>query len=233
MPPPTLLLTRPRSSAQAFADTLDRAAYDAVTVIFAPLMEIVGIQATLPLDRAGGVVFTSANGVLHTPAGAGQPAYCVGAQTTEKARARGWDAHEAGENAAALVKTLLATRPDGPLVHLGGEYTIGDIAQTLTAAGIPTRHIAIYAQNLLPLSGDAIAALSHPSIIPVFSARSAAKLAEEASGRLGFAHIVALSDSVAVPLKGENLAQMHIVPSPQAGYMRNAVENLCLTLSVS
>lgn len=231
MAQPTLVLTRPRASAQGFADGLDPRALDLVRLIFAPLMEIEATGAPLDLHGAGGVIFTSANGVRHAPRGQGRAAFCVGAQTRTAAEARGWIAVQAGETAAELVETLKTTRPRPPLVHLGGEHTRGDIAARLTQAGIATRHIAIYAQNLLPLGDGVRQALRSPCILPVFSPRSAGQLVNEAAGCLEMAHVIALSPSVTVPLCGEKTAQMHVLPVPRAEYMRKAVEKLCFDLS--
>ena len=229
---PTLLLTRPEASALAFATTLDPAALASVQLLIAPLMQIIATGIVPDLQCAQGVIFTSANGVHHAPEGEGRLAFCVGAQTTKIAVEHGWDAQMSGRCAKELINTLRKTRPDAPLVHLGGEHTVGDIAQVLTADGIETRHIALYHQQLFSLSAEAKDALKGPTILPVFSLRTAQQLVAEAKGNLRFAHIIALSDSLAVPFAGEKLMQCVILPSPQAIYMRKAVENLCLDLSL-
>lgn len=229
---PTLLLTRPRGGACGFAAALDSSARAAVHVLIAPLMEITGTAGECVPDNIKAVIFTSANGVEFGPEGQGRPAFCVGAGTTYQARLRGWDAVQAGKTAQELITTLRGIRPQVALVHLGGAHTIGDIAQTLTADGIEARHMSIYHQRLLPLEAEARAALKSPCIVPVFSARSAAQLVSEATGHLGFAHIIALSDSVAAAFRGEKLARCLIIPSPQTIYMRKAVETLCLDLSL-
>lgn len=229
---PTLILTRPQASAEAFAASLDPAALGSVRVLIAPLMRIVSMGPVPDLENACGVIFTSANGVSHAPKGAGRPAFCVGAQTTKHAIEHGWAAQMSGTCAEDLVATLLQARPAAPLVHIGGEHTVGDIAQTLTAADIEVRHVAVYRQQLLPLTPEAKEALQGLTILPVFSPRTARQLVAETKGKLAFARIIALSDSVAAPFAGENLSQCIILPSPQAIYMRKAVENLCLDLSL-
>ena len=228
---PTLLLTRPEASAEAFAKTLDPDALKSVRLLISPLMRIVSTGALPNLENAAGVIFTSANGVSHAPDGEGRPAFCVGAQTTKRAIDRGWDAHMCGSCAQELIATLRKAQPVGPLVHLGGEQTIGDIAETLTIDGIKTSHIALYRQQLLPLMAQAKKAIQGPTILPLFSPRTAKQLIAEATGNLEFAHVIALSDSVAAPLAGEKLSQCLILPSPQTLFMRKAVENLCLNLS--
>lgn len=231
MAPPTLLLTRPLESAHAFAASLDPAALAGVRVVIAPLMGIVGTGVTPDLEGARGVIFTSANGVLHAPDGAGRRAYCVGAKTTQHALARGWRAQQCGDTAHELVHSLQSNLPEAPLLHLAGEHTRGDIASTLTAAGVNTDHISLYTQTLLPLEPQALDALDGgPCIVPVFSPRSASHLVQQAVGHLAQAHIVALSDAVAAPFRKENIAQLVELHAPQTIYMRKAVENLCLTL---
>lgn len=229
---PTLLLTRPQSSAQAFANSLSADALAAVELMIAPVMEISSTGAQVNLDGVRGVIFTSANGVLYAPDGQDRVAFCVGAQTTQTAKERGWRAQQLGDTARQLVDQLLVMRPDAPIIHLGGIHTRGDIAQNLTAAGIETRHIALYSQTLSKLEAKALNALRGPCIIPVFSPRSAEQLVREAGGQLDQAHIVALSESVAAPFRGEKTASMFILDKPQSGYMHKAVENLCLTVTL-
>jgi|AntRauTorckE5430_2_1112549.scaffolds.fasta_scaffold05814_2 uroporphyrinogen-III synthase len=229
---PTLLLTRPRESAEAFAATLDPAARAAVHILIAPLMDIAGTDVAVALEAGEGAIFTSANGVRFAPDGGGRRAFCVGSQTTTRAQARGWQAVQAGDTAEQLVKTLRAQPPGLPLWHLGGEHTIGDIAEKLSADGIPTYHLTLYHQRLLSLPSAALLALGAPCILPVFSQRTAQSLVDQAGNQLSHAHVIALSESVAVPFDGKTTAKCLILPAPQAIYMRKAVENLCLTLSL-
>jgi len=229
---PTLLLTRPHDSGCVFAAMLDPAALALVDVVIAPLMEIVATGAPVALGGRGGVIFTSANGVIHGPAACGLTAHCVGEQTTRKARAKGWDAEHCGDTAQELIATLTARSSIQPLLHLGGVHTRGEIAQILTQAGIPTDHVAVYDQLLVPLHAQALIALERACIVPVFSPRSAVELVRQTRGKLAHAHIFALSGSVAAGFDGEPTASMMVLPKPQTSYMLKAVENLCLTLSL-
>lgn len=177
------------------------------------------------------MIFTSSNGVLHAPDGNGRVAYCVGAQTTKQAIARGWNATQLGQTARELIAALRTSPPKAELLHLGGTHTVGDIAQTLTSDGISTRHIALYDQRLLLLGSEAFLALRSACIVPVFSLRTAKRLVREAIGHLENAHIVALSEAVAAPFYGEKTAELLILDAPQAVSMAKAVENLCSILS--
>ena len=229
---PTLLLTRPETSARAFAATLSPDALAVVRLVVAPLMEIVGIGNTPVLGPDDAAIFTSQNGVRFAPDGKGRLAFCVGLQTTQAAIARGWKATQSGNTAKELIASLGGFAPQARLFHLGGEHTIGDIAQKLSASGIETQHIAIYKQGLLPLGSTATDALTNCCIVPVFSPRSAVQLAEKARGCLGNAHLIALSEAVADPFYGESTASCIILPAPEANYMRKAVENLCLSIGL-
>lgn len=228
----TLLLTRPHHGAQAFLTGLDAAAVRRVNVLIAPLMEISGTGAQVDIPAGGGVIFTSAAAVEFTPEGAGRRAYCVGAGTTAQATALGWHAVQSGETAEELITALRRSPPDGSLLHLGGRHTRGDIAARLSAAGIPTRHVVLYDQTLLPLAAAARDALAGPCIIPLFSPRTAAHLVAEAGPLLARARIIALSEAVAAPLEGENVPCIIILPAPRVRLMRNAVENLCRSASL-
>ena len=229
---PTLLLTRPREGAENFAAQLDPLALDAVHLVVSPLMEIVGTGCIASLEAEEAAIFTSGNGVQFAPDGRGRSAFCVGQQTTQRAAASGWDAHQVGETAQELIAGIMATPPAHPLVHLGGVHTRGDISKILSKAGVQTRHVALYDQELLSLTAEAVIALQNPSIVPVFSPRTAERLVEQSKGNLGAAHIVALSETVAAPFRGEKTAQVHIMPAPEAVYMTKVVENLCGRLAL-
>ena len=230
MAEPTLLLTRPRAQSLRFAAELDTGT---VRVLIAPLMEIESMDAIPDPDTFAGVIFSSVNGVAHAPEGQGRPAYCVGAATTRNAAARGWDAVQGGETASELIVDVLARHPRGPLLHLAGAHTRGDIAETLADAGLPTQRVTLYRQILLPLEAEACAALQTPCIVPLFSPRTAAHFANEAGNLAPMAHLIALSSAVGAPLRAMTVADLLVLDAPQAILMRNAVENLCATLALS
>jgi uroporphyrinogen-III synthase len=230
MAPPTLLLTRPRDAALGFAAMLDPAILARVHVVIAPLMEIAGIGAVPRLEGVQGVIFTSVNGVVHAPDGVGRMAFCVGAHTTQKAADHGWNAQQMGDTAQDLIASLRVDAPATPLLHLAGRHTRGDVALTLTAAGIPTDYIALYEQKFLPLDDCAAETLNGPCIVPVFSPRSGQQLVAEAKGNLENAHIIAFSGAVAEAFPHEKCAQLVVISVPRALYMCRAVENLCQTL---
>ncbi len=230
MAEPTLLLTRPRAQSARFAAHLDTGA---ARVLIAPLMQIEGTDTDPDIDGFAGVIFTSLNGVAHAPEGQGRAAYCVGAGTTREARARGWAAVQSGETALELIADVQARRPRGPLLHLAGAHTRGDIAEALSDAGMPARRLTLYRQILLPLEGEARAALQTPCIVPLFSPRTAVHFAKEAGNHAPAIHLVALSSAVAAPLRAMTVANLLVLDAPQTILMRKAVENLCVTRALS
>ena len=166
--PPILVLTRPEPQSRALAAALDVPA----EVIVAPILEIVCAE-TLP-DLAGfaGVILTSANAVRCGPPLDGQRVHCVGERTAAAAREAGAEVLTVVRDADALVTRLSGP---GPLLHLRGEHTRGDVARRLTEMGIRTDEAIVYAQTPLVLSSEARRALEGPApaVLPLFSPRSA------------------------------------------------------------
>jgi uroporphyrinogen-III synthase len=182
---PTLLLTRPRPASDRFA--LEAAArWAGVTVVIAPLIEVVAAGNVPPLDGVDGVIFTSVNAVARAGDGHGKPAWCVGARTTEAARRAGFDAVMAGQTADALVVELTRARPEGRILHLHGVHQRGDVVPRLAQAGLNIEGAAIYDQRAVPPDApffDALAA--RPLVVPLFSPRSAALFSQAAGNVLG------------------------------------------------
>ncbi|UWR22435.1 uroporphyrinogen-III synthase [Sulfitobacter sp. S190] len=228
---PALLMTRPKASADRFVARLSGDAQARVRLVHAPLIRIAPTGTQPDLAGQAGVIFTSANGVRFAPQGAGRTAYCVGRTTTDAATVQGWDVRHHATDAAHLLDALVAAQVPGPLVHLAGRHTRGNLAQRLTHAGIATREHTLYDQHLLPLTAAARAALDAPNIVPLFSPRTARQLGAEAP-TLARSHVVALSAAVAEALAGHSVNSLHILATPDADMMRKAVEKLCLRITL-
>ena len=69
MPQPRLLLTRPQLGAAQFLERLSPALR--MGAVISPLVEIAPTALMVDLTPFAGVIFTSANGVAHAPAGGG------------------------------------------------------------------------------------------------------------------------------------------------------------------
>ena len=217
-------MTRPAAAGTRFVDSLSPDTRARITPIFSPLIKIEPTGAPVDMTGITGAIFTSANGVRFAPPGAGRPAYCVGAATTEAAAQQGWHASQRGDTAADLIDSLRDAPPDGTLLHLSGVHTRGAVAATLSAAGLQVRHIAVYDQTLCPLSPDARQALLHgtPVIVPLFSPRTAQHFAAQAP-TLQHAHLVTLSAAVADCSAADTAATLTICAQPTGASMADAI----------
>lgn len=197
---PALLLTRPNDAAQDFARKLDLGPEE--EVVISPLIEIEFLQKNLEYQAA---IFSSHNGVIAAGAGHGRLAYCVGDRTAEFARKAGFDVKETCETASALVKVLVSNPPELDLIHLHGEFTRGDVANTLKAAGLTCDDQVVYLQKTVPMTHQARSLLegTRTVVAPVFSPRTAELFADQVQNldlpldRAKQIHIIALSQNVA------------------------------------
>ncbi|WP_295508078.1 uroporphyrinogen-III synthase [uncultured Sulfitobacter sp.] len=222
---PVLIMTRPALASQRFVDAIKPEVLAKLALITSPLLKIMPTDAVVDLTRYRGVIFTSANGVDHAGNGDGFPGYCVGARTAEAARQRGWNASVLGQNADELIENLIKAPPPAPLLHIGGVHQRGDIAARLTAAGVQTDVVAVYDQQLLPLSMAAQTALAAgiPCIVPLFSPRTATQFVADCAN-LHKAVVIALSDAVAKPLAQSDIGKLVVADCPNAASMHIALE---------
>ncbi|SDD62676.1 uroporphyrinogen-III synthase [Ruegeria marina] len=225
-----LLMTRPAEASARFTTRLSPEIRASVSVIHSPLLEIEPLDAALDLRKVRGLIFTSSNGVAvasDLTDSRELPCYCVGRATTEAARREGWTATMAGENAETLTAFLLVARPAAPLLHLRGEHSRGNVAQTLSSGGLVTSERVIYRQKLLPLSSEAASALAgtSPVVLPLFSPRTARQFADMALPNAPL-FMVALSDAVREPVEKMVNSKVITASRPDADAMREAVEML-------
>ncbi|MBF9042716.1 uroporphyrinogen-III synthase [Rhodobacterales bacterium HKCCE4037] len=216
---PTLLLTRPRAASERFAEGLD--GFD---VVIAPLMEIVGTGEPITLDGIAGVILTSENAVPFLPRAA-LPAYCVGPRTADAARAAGFDADVLGPDADGLVAELSRRAPRGPLLHVHGRHTRGEVEGRLRKAGLEAHGIAVYDQRAVPPDDAFHEAMRQPQVIvPLFSPRSAMLFAEAVSCPLDAATLIAMSDAVRDALPAQLQPRTTVLARPTGAEMRKALE---------
>lgn len=222
---PTILLTRPEVAAAGFETALRGAGVKAEVVI-SPLIEIVPTAAEADFNQVQGVIFSSRNGVAAVP-GRALPAWCVGAATASAAKAKGWRAVAADGDAEALYRRVLADAPTGRLLHLRGEHARGDLANRLTTAGIKTREIVVYRQELRDLSGAAIELLARPNpvIVPLYSPRTATQFAANGPYVAPIV-VVAISAAVAQMVAMMPTQRVVIAARPDGAAMVQAVAKL-------
>ena len=227
---PVLLLTRPRSGAERFAQAFrDRFGTD-WPVVVAPLIGIAPVDDG-PLPDAAALIFTSETAVrayAARAAAAGRPAWCVGARTAAAAREAGFEAIGTGPDARALAAVILARRPLGVLLHARGAQAAFPLADVLRDNGLEVREAVLYRQVDLAPDAQALALFSgsHPLLCPVFSPRSAARfaaVAAQASAPLG---IAAISEAAAVACRGLARATIRVAPQPDAEGLLTALAEL-------
>ena len=187
-----LLLTRPHPDSVALAAILKD---HGVESLIEPMMTI-RIDSTARLDLAGvqAILLTSMNGARALAAASSDraarqlPVFAVGCATARAAREAGFDSVTAADGDVNTLAVLVMgrLRPDaGPLVHVAGQVSTGDLAARLAAAGFEARRAPLYEAVAAPaFSASARRALGAQTLAGVvfFSPRTArlfAKLARE------------------------------------------------------
>ena len=227
---PVLLLTRPEAAAQRFAGQVAAMTRTGFETVISPLMRIAPIEGRVELGGATGVILTSVHALPALEAADPDrrcTVFAVGAATAAAAERSGFTAHAMGGDAAALVDRLITRAVKGPLVHLHGRHSRGDVAARLTAAGIETVEQVVYDQIAEPLSETAQAALNGdaPVILPLFSPRSAMLASEVVQGRAPL-HVVSISAATASAAAQLARTGAVTVPHPNAVEMAQAVAGL-------
>ncbi|HMO08603.1 MAG TPA: uroporphyrinogen-III synthase [Paracoccaceae bacterium] len=221
-----ILLTRPAEQGARLARDL-RMRHPGADVLESPLLMLRFLSGARPAGDFAAVLFTSESGVRAARAlGWALPrlAWCVGDRTAAAARQAGFDANSAAGDADALVAALVANPPAGAVLHLHGRETRGEVVPRLTAAGIATSAVPVYAQEALPLSAAARAWLDAdtPVVAPIYSPRTAALFALSAVGARAPLWIAALSPAVAAA--APPAARLAVAVRPDAGGMCAAID---------
>ncbi len=229
---PLLLLTRPLPASQAFWEALPAAAKDSVDLVINPLLSI-RVKGRLPsLDRATGLIFTSANAVKAYVELGGTPhlpAIAVGEGTATAAAEFGFDVNVAGGNADRLVSYIVDQGYNGPLIHLRGQVAIGDVAARLTNLGVTTTEAVLYEQKLEEFSSSTKEALSQDRVMiaPVFSPRTARQLWSESGGAKNMV-FAAISKAVAETLPSDAVSRTRVAVTPNRVGMVDLVTEMIL-----
>jgi uroporphyrinogen-III synthase len=223
-----VLLTRPRAASVATATRLQRAGVAADRIVIVPLMETAPTGAAWSPDAWAGLVFTSAEAVRHAHPGHDlrwRRAWCVGDRTAEAAAAAGMDADSAGGAADDLVAMISRQRVPGPLLHLCGEETRGDLADRLTRAGTDTVSLALYRQVPVDPDPGAVARLHDAAAIvaPAYSPLSAARLAAVLADHAARVHLIAMSAATAEAWTGPRPVRLSVAPVPDGAAMERAI----------
>ena len=223
---PLILLTRPVAQAERFAGDCRAAFGDRAEVLIAPMQDI-SLLALPDIPPGTALIFTSENGVRAYQTGggaAGLTAYCVGDRTAQAANGAGLNALSAAGAAGDLVALIREDHHSGALMHLHGTHVRGDITKRLSDAGLNASGHVVYEQQELPLSQEAIRALSGPRriIVPLFSPRSAALFAT-AVPPFCRPDLICISPATRDALPSELLPRASLAGSPTGAAMLKAL----------
>ena len=202
---------------------------DKTTCLVSPMMAITPIGDLPDTSKFQAILFTSVNGVqaFIDLGGNHSKSYCVGARTALAAQATGMLAVSANGAAAELVM-LVATDlnpDDGPLLHIRGEHTAGDIAASLTTLGFKAEQAVLYRQEVCDLSDAARQALEQgrvqglPFYSPLTARRFAEVLAKNPDWPTQNLTVLCISQNVAAELQNLKLGRVEIATNPNGAAM--------------
>lgn len=229
----SVLLTRPAAQADRFAAELVKRFGTRLHPCISPLMVPEFFSPEWPDEPYSTLILTSETGAEAAARlrdlGHVLPekAICVGDRTAEIARGLGFDARSAKGDAEALIAVILGSDDRGPFLHLRGREARGDIAPRLAAKGRPAHSAIVYAQVAQPLTAEAqdLLAGHDPVIIPLFSPRSAAILADFGPFAAPLL-LAALSPAVAEKAAALAPARLVVADRPDAAGMLTAIDVL-------
>jgi uroporphyrinogen-III synthase len=231
---PILMLTRPLAQSRRFAQDLRLILPSPPRICISPLFAPAFLPVQFPVALVHALIFSSETGArayAKQPLRIASMAYCVGNRTAAAAKAAGLDVRSANGDADALVDLILRAKPAGPLLHLRGEDSRGNIASRLTAAGIVTHEAVIYVQRACAMTATAKRLLAgrHPLVVPLFSPRSAALFS--ATAGTAPLHVIAMSDAVAQAVDSRLQPRMTIAMRPTGDAMLTATLQVLAALS--
>ena len=233
----TLLLTRPEAQSRALAKDIEEIS-PATKCLISPLLEIAFCGGLPNISKFQALIFTSINGVqAYAKMGGDRDmhCYCVGARTATAARDIGLKVTSANGTAADIVAVILQelTPSGGPVLHVRGEYSVGDIARHLSEKGFDAEEAVVYQQKTLALSVTARKALQRGEVagLPVYSPRTAGNLAamfvENPMWSTHSLTALCISENVAAALREANFGHCEVADEPNGAAMLSLIERFC------
>jgi len=203
-------------------------------IIQSPLLKIELLPIEQDVSKYQALIFTSENGVrayVKSRGHAGLPAFCVGERTAKAATEAGLKALSANGTADELVALVQGAALDGPLLHIRGEHTRGNIAERIDAQ---VDEAVAYQQVPVNLTGEAQSLLDGDKavILPLFSPRTAQlffKLVTNSNAQL---RVVAISEAVKEAIVGSNPPEnmnILVADTPDAVAMLRAIKRCIVT----
>ena len=215
-----LLLTRPEAQSRRVLADVQEEMGENIACLISPVLEIETRDVAVRLEGYVGLILTSVNGVAAAPDLTGRRVHCVGTRTGEAAQDKGADLGVVALDAARLVERILESGIGAPLLHLRGEHARGEIAHTLSSAGIETHEAVVYAQRPVTMARDAIRLIEgdSPLVLPLYSPRSA-RLVGKAAHPGAQVHVIALSQAVAQEYAAVTGREAEVCASPEGHVM--------------
>jgi uroporphyrinogen-III synthase len=230
---PAFLLTRPAAQSHRFAAQLRQRFGSNIAVSISPLLAPTFLATPFPQGPFAALIFTSETGVAaysahsNRAAGLTKRAYCVGARTAKAAITAGLEPISADGDAASLIALIGQQGQCGPLLHICGKHTRGEIAQILTDAGTATQSCVLYDQIAQELTKPAVELLrgERAVMVPLFSPRSAALFCAQVSELplLSPPAYAVLSKAVGDSLPGVQSANLCYAEKPTAASLIDAI----------
>jgi len=192
----SVLLTRPEAQSRQFASE-----WNLADAVISPVLAIRPVPFTVDLARYAYLIFTSVNAVralADRSDVSGKSGYAVGDRTALAGAEYGMRLVSAGGDGQELVKRILRDRPAGRGLYLHGVHRALEVEKPLNSSGLETDSLAVYDQVECPLTDAARALLmgTRPVILPVFSARTAKILRQQAQGANAPLTLIAMSSAV-------------------------------------
>ena len=224
-----VLVTRPLQDAEVLADVLRAAGH---TVVIDPLLSI-SFKSEVPLSPVGvqALAVTSANGLRALGRRSDfadwkvVPLFAVGPTTAALGREAGFgQVHEAAGDVVSLAALLgeQARAEAGPILHIAGTVTAGDLKGSLEASGFQVDRVVLYeAKATDSLAEATVRGLREGAIeaVLLYSRRSAetfVHLCEVVGlkGALGGLTAYCLSANAAEPLSDLGFGAIHVAQHP-------------------
>jgi len=224
---PKIILTRPEPGLSKFSVQLAQEVPSAQQ--YCEALQVIDFKPYQgDLARYSGFVFTSSNGVRAAKRWDLPPrlGFGVGQVTTELARSYCDPVYDGGSDVEALIALIKSMMPDGPLLHIRGRVSVGNLATRLSEHGIETHEAIGYQQNVCTPSDVLIQLLQggKPMILPLFSPKSAEILKTLSTNREHW-HVIAMSQAVAEIFDANKVWKLEIARKPNGAAMLDCVTN--------
>ena len=235
-----LLVTRPDEDASATIAALEALGHEAIA---SPLLTIQSmVDAAIPDENWQAILITSANGARAIAAHAdferlkSVPVLTVGAASAEAAHEAGFSSVVSAEGNVDTLVALAASKLNpsaGPLLHVAGSVTAGDLKGGLEAHGFRVERVVLYealaAEHLPGMAREVLEAGTVDGVL-FYSPRTAASFANlvreaELEAALKTLTAYCLSAPVAEALAGLPFCDIRVSDEPKQPALLSLIGN--------